>query len=122
MKRKRQGKIAAVVAVAVVLLNLLPSLIPIAENFFRNIGDSVTAFEINLGNWGSSEQEAEDWVSYDDGALYYTPGATYEYDPDNYTSVYVRLYDLIGDNATRRCPTARRSIFGSMRTVATATG
>ena len=100
--QKGKGKIAAVVAVAVVLLNLLPSLVPFAEDFLQNVGDSVSSFEIDLGDWGASEPdaEAEDWVNYNDGALYYTPGATYEYDPDNYTSVYVRLYDLIGDNAT----------------------
>ena len=100
--QKGKGKVAAVVAVAVLLLNLLPSLIPVAEDLFQSIGDSVNTFEIDLGDWGASapDAEAEDWASYDDGAQYYTPGETYEYDPDNFTSVYVRLHDLIGDNAT----------------------
>ena len=100
--QKGKGKVAAVVAVAVLLLNLLPSLIPVAEDLFQSIGDSVNTFEIDLGDWGASapDAEAEDWASYDDGARYYTPGETYEYDPDNFTSVYVRLHDLIGDNAT----------------------
>ena len=100
--QKGKGKVAAVVAVAVLLLNLLPSLIPVAEDLFQSIGDSVNTFEIDLGDWGASapDAEAEDWASYDDGARNYTPGETYEYDPDNFTSVYVRLHDLIGDNAT----------------------
>ena len=100
--QKGKGKVAAVVAVAVLLLNLLPSLIPVAEDLFQSIGDSINTFEVNLGDWGASapDAEAEDWASYDDGARYYTPGETYEYDPDNFTSVYVRLHDLIGDNAT----------------------
>lgn len=96
---KGKGKIAVIAVVAVLLLNLLPSLMPLAEDFFSNIGDGIRSFEIDFGNWGSSEPEAEAWDSYDDGLMYYTPGGTYEYDPDDYTTVYVRLHDLIGDNA-----------------------
>lgn len=100
--KKGKGKITAVVVAAVLLLNLLPSLMSMVEDFFQNIGDSVSTFEINLGDWSSfaPDEEAGDWAGYDDGTRYYTPGETYEYDPDNFTSVYVRLHDLIGDNAT----------------------
>lgn len=93
---KGKGKVAAVVAAAVVLLNVLPSLLPLAEDLFRDMSDSVSSFEIDLGDWGSSESEtAEAWDSYDDGMVYYTPGATYEYDSNDYTTVYVRLNELI---------------------------
>lgn len=100
--KKGKGKIVAVVVVAVLLINLLPSLVSVVSGFFQNIGDGVSSFELNLGNWGmlESDTQTEDWTIYDDEAQYYTPGATYEYDPDNYASVYVRLHDLIGDNAT----------------------
>ncbi|WP_125115343.1 zinc ribbon domain-containing protein [Agathobaculum sp. Marseille-P7918] len=96
--KKGKGKVAAVVAAAVVLLNVLPSAIPLLQDFADNLGDSFRTYQEDLG-WGSSEQEAEAWDSYDDGTVYYTPGETYEYDEDHYVSVYAILYDLIDGHA-----------------------
>lgn len=98
-----KGKIALVVVVAVVLVNLLPSLIPAVKDLFDNFFDGNNSFEINLGDWESydpdAEAEAEDWVSYDDSALYYERGQEYTYDSDNYVSIYAALYDLTGEHA-----------------------
>ena len=98
---KGKGKVAAVVAAAVIVLNLLPALAPMAANVFSNMRGSVSSFELDLGDWGTSEPDAEAkaWDDYDDNTVYYTPGETYEYDPDNYASVYAILHDLTGDHA-----------------------
>ena len=101
--KKGTGKVVAVVVVAILLINVLPSLIPMVMNLFDNFFDGSSSFEILLDDWDSNEPdaeaEAEDWVSYDDGALYYERGQEYTYDSDNYVSIYAALYDLTGEHA-----------------------
>ncbi|MGO5028328.1 zinc ribbon domain-containing protein [Candidatus Agathobaculum pullicola] len=100
---KGKGKIAVVVIIAVILINILPALLPAARNLIDNFLADFSSFEINLGDGGAyepdAEAEADDWVSYDDGAMYYERGQEYTYDSDNYISIYAALYDLIGEYA-----------------------
>ena len=100
--KQGKGKVAAVVAAAVVLLNVLPSLMPVAKDLFDNFREGASTFEIDLGDWGQPEPEPseDDWYGYENGMIYYERGTEYTYDPDNYVSVYAVLHDLTGDHAT----------------------
>lgn len=98
---KGKGKVAAVVAAAVVIINLLPGIASVVGDIAEHYGSELQSIVVDMG-WGENvpDAEAEAWDSYDDSVIYYTPGDTYTYDADNYISVYVRLSDLIGDGAT----------------------
>lgn len=93
-----KGKSAIVVVVVVVLLNLLPGIISVVGDIAEHYAGVFDTFVADAG-WGAAEPEPDLWDDYEDDTVYYTPGGTYEYDVDNYTYVYVRLHELLGDYA-----------------------
>ena len=82
-KKRGRGKIAAIVIAAAVVINIVPLLTDLADNFAESV--STYRFDSEAGGW------QED--------LHYVPGETYPYDPDNYQPVYAALYDLTGGYA-----------------------
>lgn len=82
-KKRSKGKVAAIVAAAAVLINFVPLL----TDLFDNFADSVSTYQFD-----SAVSEVQE-------DLYYVPGESYTYDPDHYQSVYAALYDLTGGYA-----------------------
>lgn len=82
-KKRGRGKIAAIVIAVAVVINIVPLLTDLADNFAESV--STYRFDSEAGGW------QED--------LRYVPGETYPYDPDNYQPVYAALYDLTGGYA-----------------------
>ena len=82
-KKNGKGKVAVIAVAAVLLINFLPALIDLFDTVRYEFTDDV-------GESAYSEAQED---------LYYVPGETYPYDPDNYQSVYAALYDLTGGYA-----------------------
>lgn len=93
-----RGKLTLIAVVVVVLLNLLPGILSVVGDIADHYAGVFDSFVSDAG-WDTYDAEP-DWDDYDDDTVYYTPGATYAYDPDDYTYIYVRLHDLIGDYAS----------------------
>ena len=98
-KKPGKGKATAIVAMLVLLVNLLPFLGSVLSEVVDNLGGAVSSFTDNFV-WDEAAPDPDIWADTEDGLTYYTPGATYEYNADDYTYVYVNLYDLFGDYST----------------------
>lgn len=92
-----KGALSAIAVAVVVLLNVLPGIVSAVGDIAAQYGSEVQAFFADF-HWGEAEPAPD--LDWEDDTVYYTPGGTYEYDPDDYTYVYVRLHDLIGDYAS----------------------
>lgn len=98
-KKPSKGKATAIVAMLVLLVNLLPFLGSVLSEVVDNLGGAVSSFTDNFV-WDEAAPDPDIWADTEDGLTYYTPGATYEYNADDYTYIYVDLYDLFGDYST----------------------
>lgn len=98
-KKPGKGKAAAIVAMLVLIVNLLPVLGSALSEVIDNLGSAVSTFTDNFA-WDEATPDPDIWADTEDGLIYYTPGTTYEYNADDYTYVYVNLYDLFGDYST----------------------
>lgn len=98
-KKPSKGKATAIVAMLVLIVNLLPVLGSALSEVVDNLGSAVSTFTDNFA-WDEAAPDPDIWADTEDGLIYYTPGATYEYNADDYTYVYVNLYDLFGDYST----------------------
>ena len=98
-KKPSKGKATAIVAMLVLIVNLLPFLGSALSEVVDNLGSAVSMFTDNFA-WDEATPDPDIWADTEDGLTYYTPGATYEYNADDYTYIYVDLYDLFGDYST----------------------
>lgn len=98
-KKPSKGKATAIVAMLVLIVNLLPVLGSALSEVVDNLGSAVSTFTDNFA-WDEATSDPDIWADTEDGLTYYTPGATYEYNADDYTYIYVDLYDLFGDYST----------------------
>lgn len=98
-KKPSKGKATAIVAMLVLIVNLLPVLGSALSEVVDNLGSAVSTFTDNFA-WDEAAPDPDIWADTEDGLTYYTPGATYEYNADDYTYVYVDLYELFGDYST----------------------
>ena len=98
-KKPSKGKATAIVAMLVLLVNLLPFLGSVLSEVVDNLGGAVSSFTDNFV-WDEAAPDPDIWADTEDGLTYYTPGTTYEYNADDYTYIYVDLYDLFGDYST----------------------
>ena len=98
-KKPGKGKATAIVAMLVLLVNLLPFLGSVLSEVVDNLGGAVSSFTDNFV-WDEAAPDPDIWADTEDGLTYYTPGTTYEYNADDYTYIYVDLYDLFGDYST----------------------
>lgn len=98
-KKPGKGKATAIVVVLVLIVNLLPFLGSALSEVVDNLGSAVSTFTDNFA-WDEAAPDPDIWADTEDGLTYYTPGATYEYNADDYTYIYVDLYDLFGDYST----------------------
>lgn len=98
-KKPSKGKATAIVAMLVLIVNLLPVLGSALSEVVDNLGSAVSTFTDNFA-WDEAAPDPDIWADTEDGLIYYTPGATYEYNADDYTYIYVDLYDLFGDYST----------------------
>lgn len=86
-KKSGKGKIAAIAAVVVLIINFLPALTDLFDTVWYEFSDSISAFEDLDSDYSGSED------------VLYVPGEHYTYDADHYQYVYAALHDLTGGYA-----------------------